>query len=160
MIKKLVLTLLLVTACACSRQEKTAYVLNQKIFDEFQGTKDLQKKLRKTEDAQKFMFDSLSLDLKLLAGKTDANSKALYVQKQAYAQKLYSELYTKNREMVSSHEVELWKQINQYTGEYGKKNGYKYIFGTSGDGSLMYADSTNNITTDLIQFINQRYADK
>jgi outer membrane protein len=145
---------------ACSQKEKTAYILNQKLFDEFQGTIELQKKLKKTEDQQKFMLDSLSLELKLLAGKGDPKSKAIYAQRQMYANKVYSEIMSSNREMVTKHEADLWKQINQYVSEYGKQNGYTYIFGTSGEGSLMYADTTNNITPDLIKYINQKYAGK
>lgn len=37
------------------------------------------------------------------------------------------------------------------------KKGYRYIFGAEGSGVLMYADERNNITKEVIEYINARY---
>jgi outer membrane protein len=52
----------------------------------------------------------------------------------------------------------IWDRINNYVKEYGEKNGYDYIFGANGDGTVMYADGSEDITNDITTYINLRYA--
>ncbi len=53
-------------------------------------------------------------------------------------------------------EEEVWNEINSKVNEYGKLKGYKFILGATGDGAIMYADDAEDITKEVIQFINQK----
>ncbi len=52
---------------------------------------------------------------------------------------------------------QIFKRMNQYTDQYGRENNYSLIFGANGNGSLVFADSTNNISKEIIEFINFKY---
>ncbi|MDC8005223.1 OmpH family outer membrane protein [Aureisphaera galaxeae] len=47
--------------------------------------------------------------------------------------------------------------INDYIKEYGEKNGHKIIFGASGTGNIMYADSMTDLTEDVLAGLNEEY---
>jgi len=50
--------------------------------------------------------------------------------------------------------------INDYVKEYGKKNGYKIIFGASGAGNVMYASEAADLTQDVLQGLNTDFDGK
>jgi len=47
--------------------------------------------------------------------------------------------------------------INDFVKEYGKKKGYKIIFGAVGNGNVMYADEATNLTPKLIELLNAEF---
>lgn len=47
--------------------------------------------------------------------------------------------------------------INDYVKEYGKKKGYRIIFGASGSGNVMYADDKANLTEDVLKGLNAEF---
>jgi len=49
--------------------------------------------------------------------------------------------------------------VQNYLKVFAKENGYNYVIGTNEDDFLYYKDSTQDITTDLVQKLNQLYAD-
>ena len=51
----------------------------------------------------------------------------------------------------------IWDRLNTYIGEYGQDNDYVYIFGANGDGSVMYAADSENITEEIIAFVNIKF---
>ena len=50
--------------------------------------------------------------------------------------------------------------INDYVKEYGKKHGYKIIFGASGGGNIMYAEESADLTQDVLKGLNAEYGTK
>jgi outer membrane protein len=50
--------------------------------------------------------------------------------------------------------------INDYVKEYGKKHGYKIIFGASGGGNIMYAEESADLTADVLKGLNAEYGSK
>jgi len=50
--------------------------------------------------------------------------------------------------------------INGFVKEYGKKNGYKIIFGASGNGNIMYADETIDLTNKILEGLNAEFEGK
>lgn len=51
------------------------------------------------------------------------------------------------------------KTVQNYLKTFAKENGYNYIWGTNEDDYLYYKDSAQDITKDLVQKLNQLYAD-
>jgi len=47
--------------------------------------------------------------------------------------------------------------INDYVKEYGKRKGYKIIFGASGSGNVMYADEEADLTEDVLKGLNTEF---
>lgn len=50
--------------------------------------------------------------------------------------------------------------INDYVKEFGKRKGYKIIFGASGGGNIMYADDSSDLTAEVLKGLNAEYDNK
>jgi outer membrane protein len=126
---------------------KSGYVINQKVFDEFNGKKHLEASLKDLRAKHKKHLDSL---MALLTVSDQGNAQAVYGETlNAFA--------VQEQELSDRYTTEIWKQINQYITEYGKKNGYGFIYGATGDGSLMFAHEGGDVTPEVITFINAKY---
>lgn len=51
----------------------------------------------------------------------------------------------------------IWKRLNPLIQEYGREKKYKMILGANGSGTLLYSDSTLDISDDLIKYVNDEY---
>jgi len=133
-------------------EKKIGYVSNQALFEQFNGKIELGKKLKRIEDNGRARLDSLALVISVYANNVDKQTEA----KQAYkiAEFQFNKKYEEQNQLYTN---QIWTQINQYLLEYGKKEGYEYIHGTSGNGSLMYGDEANNITEEVLEYINDKY---
>ena len=129
-------------------EEKKGYVLNQRVFDEFKGKKELEQRLIALQNTHKARLDSITL----LIQRQPANKELIA----RYNEQLKS-FDLEQQDLSQRYTADIWKRINQYISEYGKKNGYSFIFGATGEGNLMYADDINNITDDVIADINKQY---
>jgi Skp family chaperone for outer membrane proteins len=73
---------------------------------------------------------------------------------------LYNNLYQKAEQRNKEIEAMIWKRLNPYLIDFGKENGYEYIYGANGTGNVLYADEHQDITEEIIKYVNQRYHDK
>jgi outer membrane protein len=139
------------------KSQPAVYILTQQVFEDYTGTIELKKKLVKTEEQQKQMLDSIALEVKLLStrfGESDNRS----LKKREQYNRIYNQLASANQQQMEKYNEGLWKQINQYMGDYGREKGYSFIYGANGNGSIMFADSSLNISKEATKYINQRYA--
>jgi len=142
-----------------SQQFKMAYIDTFQVFESFDGKKELQKKFDTEMAYKKQILDSMKIQIQSLQQSKKAdpvflqNSIIRYQSLDEQFQTVYQE---QNKEYMSSIE----KQINEYTTLYAKQQGYDYVFGANGNGSLMYANQAQDITQNLIKFINEKYAGK
>lgn len=89
--------------------------------------------------------------------------------------KLKQELLGNKQQQISNYQEAVQKQIqeedkkmtqtvvndiNDYVKEYGKRNGYKIIFGASGGGNIMYADESSDLTEEVLKGLNAEYGKK
>ena len=128
---------------------KTAFVYNQTVFAKFEGKLHLEGKLTNERENNKQYLDSILSLVK--AGRQDLTS--LYqeqTQRFSIEEIQLSEQYT----------AEIWKFINEGVKEYGSIHDYDFIFGATGDGSLMYAREQNDITDEVVVYLNNKYVGK
>jgi len=129
------------------QKEKIGYVVNQRLFNEFKGKKELEDRLNLTKALNGKVTDSLS---RLIQQTSNFNVIKFYQEKideMKFAEQQLSEQYTSD----------IWKNINELVTKFGEKNGYDYILGAAGNGSLMFAHKENDITSELIKFVNLKY---
>ncbi len=142
--------------------QKVAFIDNAKLFNSFAGKKELEARLKKQEGDTQAILDSMQVDIKAmeskLAGISDAPLREKYQQKAMAFLQLQEEFANKNQLLDQQYTNEIWLQINQYVQDYGKENKYDFIHGASGTGSMMYADKGFDITEQVLQYINKRYA--
>ena len=148
------------------KKDKLAWVNLNKVHGDFIFKKELENKLIKTEEARKKIIDSLEFELQVLArqiksenGK-DKNKLAIYeTKRQKYFDKK-NEFEEDNSVLQQQYNEQILTQINQYMKDFGKQNGYTFIFGADGTGGLMYADEARDVTEAAIVFINEKYKGK
>ncbi|MGB0178249.1 MAG: OmpH family outer membrane protein, partial [Owenweeksia sp.] len=109
---------------------------------------------------RKAILDSMELDLTTMARTTEfkpekpgpefISLRNLYSQKK---QKFEED----NLRLSREYDKQIWNQLNQYIKDFGEERNYSMIFGANGQGSLMYAEDTKDITSELIDYINQKY---
>jgi len=136
--------MMLCSNCTQEASLKTGYIRNQVLFESYSGTEEAKKVLTQMRQKHQFVLDSLRLI------QTDS-AKMIY----QYEQKQFQ---VQEAEYVEQSNQQLWHQINEYIKLYGEDEDYDYIFGATGNGSLMYAPETRDITTQVAQYINVRYA--
>jgi outer membrane protein len=128
--------------------KKEGYIVNQRIFDGFKGKVELEQKLMSLRNANKVTLDSLA---KIVQANPKNRALIEHYDKTAHTMEL------EDQQRSAKYTSDAWKRINQYIAEYGKQYGYDFIFGATGEGNLMYAENRNDITDEVIAFINQKY---
>lgn len=143
---------------------KIAYIELQKVFNEFAMTKEMSKDIDKVQKAQDMQLDTIALRIEMF--KRILNTNYTPAIDDSVKRKEY-EYYLKKQSLEddmirlsSTYNDKIWKQLNQYISEFGKDNGYDYLHGASGNGSIMYADSSHNVTADVIAYVNDKYNGK
>lgn len=147
---------------SCSSNKKQAYVELAKLFDEFEYTKELKKEINQVNEKRKYLLDSIAQNLELEYKRFNADNKVNdeFKNKVDEYNDLKYRFKSSEEEMSKSYDERIYKQINQYVKEYGEQNHYEFIFGANGSGNVMYADSSLNITKQLIVYINNKYKGK
>ena len=137
-----------------SISKRTVVIDNFKVFEEFQLKKDYDKKIEKEFALDKASLDSMGNAFNTLKDPfaIDALKKQFAFKKQQFDQKFQtvSQQYTN----------EVYTRLNEYIKDYGKKKGYGIIIGSNGQGNVMYIDTTEEVTEDLIKFINDKYSNE
>jgi outer membrane protein len=151
----------MLVSMSCSEQ-KTGYIEIGKVYNEFQYKKELEAQLQNTQQARKLILDSLELELKSMSKSLDAGKPSqkhidtFESKKHQYLEK--RQLFEKdNQNQVAQYMEEIMQLINQYVKEYGTAEGYTYIYGAEGSGTLMYAKEQSSITEKVIEYINKKY---
>lgn len=151
-----VLTILVFT-----NQKKTAFVDLGKLYEGFEMSKQMQTEFQSINFKYKNTLDSLALEIQSLEGALNIEyNKTLdekIQQKKMNYYQVEENMQVKLEEIKTKGDEQIWQQINSYTQEYGKENGYDYIYGGNGSGSLMYANDAKDISSDVLKYINQKY---
>jgi outer membrane protein len=144
-------------------QPKYGYVVLTEVFADFQMKKEVQQKFEKEVYAPQLYFDSMAYVLQNESFRLDSMKDAPQTAIDAYLMK--REKFIAQRQQFEqtkqTRTVELDQQIidrmTQYIKDYGSQNGYTFIYGDDGNGNIMYADGTKNVTAEVVQYLNSRY---
>lgn len=146
-------------------KDKTVYIDTGKIYAEFELTRELNKNLEAVVKARNVRLDSLyeqarllSIEIKAEQGNKEKMKKFKMLEEEYTYKKQKSD--EENRALTSEYNDKIWGQLNQYIKDYGKSKNYAYILGANGQGSVMYAKDANNITEDVLKYVNEKYAGK
>lgn len=133
---------------SCGNSQKTAYVNLATLYEKFPLKKQLESNLMQLQNTRKASLDSLYMQV---SQSGDENLQGEYLQKRQYFQEDMARV-------TDQYDKTIWKQINQYVQDYGKENEYDYIFGADGTGTMMYASEGNDITEEVSEYVNNRFA--
>lgn len=150
------------------KEVKTAYVDTSVLMKEYTEAKDLEAKYKGQAEEK-----GRQLQAEITRFKQDAANFQSQAQAngQAWAQQRGAELQKREQQLGYAQQA-LSQQLQQESGvemdslvsgvkkfikEYGKKNGYSYIYGTGDAATVLYAEEKYDITKDIIKALNDKY---
>lgn len=141
-----------------TRSERTAFVNTSALFNEFKMKKSLEAEFKKVENMRKSQLDSMVVVLKVLnrSAVSKAEKELLEYKKEEFARRR-DEFTEANEALTQKYNEQIWNQLNQYIKDYGDHAGIDYIYGATGDGTLMYAAEKKDITKEMINYANGKY---
>ncbi|TPD71926.1 OmpH family outer membrane protein [Flavobacterium microcysteis] len=148
--------------------EKTAYIDTVKLMDEYTESKDLQAKF---EEKSKVMGRELELEIKKFQDEADNFRRNAQANGPEWAQRKGAELQKKEQQLTYAQQAmsqQLQKEaaverdsvvskVRKYIKDYGKKNGYSYIYGTGDAATVLYAKEGYDITEKIVKELNDNY---
>lgn len=171
--KALVIIALSVLVVSCEKtsevkEVKTAYVDTSVLMKEYTEAKDLEAKYKAQSEEK-----GRQLQAEITRFKQDAANFQSQAQAngQAWAQQRGAELQKREQQLGYAQQA-LAQQLQQESGvemdslvtgvkkfikDYGKKNGYSYIYGTGDAATVLYAEEKYDITKDIIKALNEKY---
>ncbi|MCX5657083.1 MAG: OmpH family outer membrane protein [Candidatus Omnitrophica bacterium] len=159
-----VLFVLGLTVHSFAQELKVGYIDISRTFDEYTRTKEadavLEKKgLDKEAQREKMVNEikKLKEELDLVADKVKSEKQKSLEDKlkvlQEYDRAAREDLGKERDNIVK----EILKEIDEIIQEFGKKEGYTFIFN---DRVLLYKDKTKELTDSIISMLNSRYQKK
>ncbi|WP_299121262.1 OmpH family outer membrane protein [uncultured Winogradskyella sp.] len=170
--KKIILSLLvLVVAASCQEQQKIAFIDNGQVIKDYQMKIDMEAKYKKKDEAYKRRTDSIGQAYQLDAQQTQLKLSSLSQKKQQEGSQQFSQKWQliqqqlqyeqQQMEQAFSKEMDsVIKSVNEFVEGYGQKNGYTFILGKNGAGSVMFGKEEKDISEAVTKAINDDYNGK
>lgn len=144
-------------------EKKSGYVEIPLLFEQFEMKQELQQKMEVDLKDKRILLDSLMFQLQTINNELDSQEdpaekdirKFQNLQQYYLQQKQTVEAYS--IEQTEKYDQQILDQLNQYVKDFGDKYEYEYVFGVNNNGTIMYAKQPNNITEEVVTFINARY---
>ncbi len=164
--KKLLLLFVVATLfTSCQKEVKTAFVKTETIFKDYKGVKAQEAVFKQKQEAFQKKYQALAQQWQKEV--TDFQQKLPKMNK-AKAQKMDQELYRKQQQIQQMQQQEsaaiademqkqtdsIIKKVYDFIADYGKKNGYKYIYGENKNGGLMYGEAKADITDAVLKALD------
>ncbi len=144
--------------------KRLGYIDNVKVYENFQLKKELASQLQQFTSRQDRELDSLNLQINQLAQQLDREQPKDKDLARAELTALLNEAESKSRafaedraRITNEFDEQVWTQVNQFVRDFGEAEEYDYIYGLTGDGSLMHAPESEDLTNEVIVYINERY---
>ncbi|MEO8515526.1 MAG: OmpH family outer membrane protein [Flavobacterium sp.] len=176
--KKIVLLVAIaISVMACNKTPdaakglKTAYLDTAKMMEEYNEAKELDEKYKTKKEV---MGRELEIEAKKLKAEMSGFQQNAMAKGQAWAQQKGSELQQRQQQLQyadqammqqlqqeSGKEMDtLVKSVKKFIKDYGKKEGYDYIYGTGDAASILYAKDGYDLTKEMTKALNDNYASK
>lgn len=149
------------------QQPKIGFVKTPELVYGYLGTREakadfeeLKSKMLANLDTLKRHHSDLLMEYKGLSqdspGKVDLESEIRRSQGNIrnYELGIDEKIYRQDEELMTG----VLNQINSYVMDFGKANGYDYIFGTTESGSLLYATDADDLTDEILEGLNDNYS--
>ena len=156
------------TLVSCEQSLKTGFIDNSEVINKYQEKIDIEAKFKTKIDAFQKRTDSTSKAFQLEAQEFQLKAQKLpeaqaQEEYQALSQKqqmLQQRIQFEEQQIQQESQVEidsLISKVKVFVSEYGKKNGYAYIFGSNEGGSVMYGAEENELTQTILDALNATY---
>lgn len=162
---------------SCNKNEqktenfKTAYIDTAELLKEYDKFKDEDEKFKvKSEEMGRPLeskFRAFENEAKSFRSNAQVKGPAWAQQKGAELQQREQQLGIEQNALIQQLQVEgaqlrdsIIKEVKEYIKDYGKKEGYDYIYGTGDAATILYSKDSYNITKEVLEKLNKEYASK
>jgi|LakMenEpi05May12_1017382.scaffolds.fasta_scaffold06592_2 outer membrane protein len=170
-LKSVLLSLLVVGVFALAavtfiknKPAKVVYVNMDELFNGFQMKKELENDfISRSNQIQKRIE---TLQIKITNFKEEVNQKisANYVDSLNRANTQLSELNRQFQEeympLKEQYDAQIQNQLLNYMKEFGKANDYDLVITNLNGSTVIFGSDDVNVTTEALEFVNQKYAGK
>jgi outer membrane protein len=151
---------IVLSVMALAGQKRIAYFDYAKVHEGCELKEQLQKDLEKVVSKRTSELDSIKLELTFLSNKVQVNSADqaeldLFEDMKNRYLTLQNQYEQENYRLKEEYFNQIRKSINDKAKSFGEDNGYDYLFSANGDGALMYADQGEDITKEMIEYVNR-----
>lgn len=147
---------------------KTAYVDTERLSKEYEAFKELESQVKVRQEQVKRELEATEMKLRqdYAAAESEARVKGpQWAQLKAQElQRRAQELEAKQQQLSNEFSSEfgdkndtLSSKMKKYIKDYGKKNGYDYIFTTADVSSIMYAKEGYDLTDEILKTLNDEF---
>lgn len=147
---------------------KIAYIRSAELIYSYDGMKESQKLFQTKKESGQANVDTLRIELErafsaytkdvssLSAKDKKERQELLQHQEQNYLQ--YAQAM-KEKEKKDENEMTqaVLNQVNSFTEQYAKANGFDIVLGTTNSGNLLYANESMDITKVVLEALNASY---
>ena len=147
---------------------KTAYIDTSKLLDEYEEAKDIEAKYKSKGDE---MGKELEAEVAKFKQEATSFQKNAQANGQARAQENGARLQKKEQELSYAQQAlvqqlreesgvemdSLVSKVKKFIKDYGKENGYTYIYGTGEAVSILYGEEKLDITKEIVKLLNEKY---
>ncbi len=142
------------------KEDQIGYFDYNEAYNECALKKKLEADLEKVVSHRSSELDSMQMELSFMSNaiKTN-NSDKDHLQSFESLKQRYLMLSGKYEEENMRLKEEYFKQIREHINkkakEYGESHEYDYLFAAMGDGSLMYAEQSKDVTKDFLTYLDK-----
>lgn len=152
-------------------RDKIAIIKTGEILAKYKGANEARSLLEKKIKIMELNKDTLKTEIEELLKKYDEDRNKLSGKEKdhlenelKYKRSNYIKYSEATNDKVKAEEQMLlegvFNQINSFMVEYGKKNKYDMILGTTSGGNILYAKETIDITNQVLEELNNSYLNK
>lgn len=151
---------IVMSSLALKSQKKTAYFDYAKVHEECDLKERLEQDLKKVASARKSQLDSLNLELTFMSNKVQSNNASQDELNRFEDMKnrfltLQNSYEEENYRLKEEYFNQIRQSINDKAKSFGEDNGYDYLFSAAGDGALMYASESEDVTDEILEYVNK-----
>lgn len=165
--KKIILSLALVGSILSCTSDKTAYVDNSVLIQDYYKMESTEARFEKKSQALSDELDSVAGEFQRevqefqegmdrMSTKQREERQNELVQKQQMLQQRQQQQSQMLRQESDQAIDSLIEEVKDYVAEYGKERGYSYIFGSNESANIMYAKEGLDITEEILEKLNSR----
>ena len=154
---------------ACQKQAKIGFVDNGTVINDYQEKKDIETKFQAKDEAFRKKADSVGKAFQMEVQETQltaqkagqAKAQELMGGLQQKQQLLQQKIQMEQQQLQQEFQTEVdsvISKVKKHVKDYGKKNGYTFILGTSdAAATVMYGTDDNDLTKIILEELNKEY---
>jgi len=168
--KKLLIVAIAIVLASCN-QTKIAYIDIEVLMKDYEATKELESSLKVKQEKMAKELDSIGAPFQLKVQQYYKNAQKMSAQKRAEAENALQQeqqfIQSKQQQASQALQLEnqekseiLTKRVDSFVADFAKVKGYNLILGTSGKGTVLFGDDNLNVTSDILNVLNEDFTKK